>query len=70
LGGEVYQTPSESTGYGVVEWLVKNKDRCPKQVFVHSLNGPAAKMMVELFDDYDIKAEYVPFLWMKLRENK
>lgn len=66
LGGQTYQDPSEVTGYGVVKWLVANKDRCPKQVFVHSLNGPAAKMMVELFADNDIDAQYIPFLWLKL----
>ena len=68
LGGKTYEIPGENTGYGVVKWLVEHKDRCPLQVYVHSMNGPAANMMVKLFEDYEIKAMYVPWLWEKLVE--
>jgi len=69
LGFELYQIPGDKTGYGVVKWIVQHKERCPKQIFVHSLNGPAANMMINLFTDNGIKAQHVPFLWIKLGEN-
>jgi hypothetical protein len=66
LGGQTYQNPDDNTGYGVVKWLVKNIGRCPEQIYVHSLNGPAAGMMVKLFEDNGIQAKYIPFLWEKI----
>jgi len=68
LGGQVYQTPGDETGYGVVKWLVKHQDRCPRQIYVHSLNGPAADAMIKLFADYGIITQYIPFLWNRLGE--
>jgi len=66
LGGKTYVLAGDNTGYGVVKWLVQNRDRVPNQIFVHSINRPAAKLMIKLFEDYGIQAQYVPFLWEKL----
>lgn len=66
LGGQTYVIPCDNTGYGVVKWLVEHEDRVPNQIFIHSLNGPAAGMMKKLFEDNEIFVQYVPFLWEKI----
>jgi hypothetical protein len=66
LGGKIDVPVGDNTGYGVVKWLVEHLDRVPDQIFIHSLNRPAAEFMVKLFKDYGIHVHYVPFLWDKL----
>lgn len=59
LGGKVFQTPGENTGYEVAQWISKNlKD---SKVAIHSLNMPAVKVMKNCLPE----AIICPFIWIK-----
>lgn len=53
----------ERTGLDVVRYLLEQvpQDRWPKQVIVHSWNGPRGLLMTSLLKERGIDASYVPF---------
>lgn len=53
--------PGEHTGYEVAEWLSKNIDRCPAEIYVHSLNRYGRKKMIEILP----QSVLAPYVWDK-----
>lgn len=52
LGNQVYVNPEEeNTGSEVTRWLVKNPDKKPKLIILHSMNGPATVGMKSMLRD-------------------
>lgn len=45
LGGEQMVDSGKGTGYEVAEFLSKNPDRMPKEIYIHSYNPVGAKNM-------------------------
>lgn len=45
LGGEVFVTKVENTGYEVAIWLKKHPKKKPATIFIHSLNPNGRKRM-------------------------
>ena len=60
LDGKQYVPSGPGTGYEVAEWLSKHPDRNPKQVVLHSLNGPARERMNAILP----KAFQAPGYWL------
>jgi CheY-like chemotaxis protein len=46
LGGAVYVTSGEGTGYEVAVWLSENREKQPKQIIIHSFNPVGAANMM------------------------
>ena len=61
LGGKimVQSGGKESTGYDVAVWLKNNPDRCPKDVYIHSLNPVGSDNIKNVLPN----ARRVPGLW-------
>ena len=65
LGGEVFvDSNNKNTGMEVVRWLVANKIKVDN-IYVHSLNGVAAKEMVLKLEDAGYDAIQTPFVWLR-----
>lgn len=62
LDGKVYVPSGEGTGYEVAEWLSNNLDKCPPEVYVHTLNGGGRKKMLDVLP----QAHSYPFAWANI----
>jgi len=64
LGGKQLVASGEGTGYEVAEWLSKNDSRKPRQIYLHSLNGPGRKNMKSVLPE----AVEAPFAWLHIMD--
>jgi hypothetical protein len=65
--GAYVGTPQEPTGMAVVDYIVQHSHAFKGTTFiVHSLNGPAASIMVQKLQDAELNASYIPFAWEKV----
>lgn len=51
LGGEVFVTKTENTGYQVALWLEEHKERHPKTIYLHSMNSNGRARMKQALPD-------------------
>jgi len=62
LGGVYGAASDDKSGYAVAEYISKmNDDIRPKNIIIHSWNGPGAKRMLDVLLNAGIKAIYMPF---------
>jgi len=62
LGGQIYVTPGDNTGYAVACWLEKNPERQPENIIIHSLNPIGSSAMKQALP----KAQCIPGCWMNI----
>lgn len=67
LGGGTFEPSDEFSGMGVVEFLEQHRLHPKMHIVVHSLNGPAAELMVARLRDAGYEVERCDFLNLKKR---
>jgi CheY-like chemotaxis protein len=66
LGGQVYVTSGENTGYEVAKFLEENKQHLPETVIVHTLNPGGGDNIMRALPS----AIRLPFAWIKTNLQK
>ena len=64
LGGKVFVSETENTGYEVCLWLEQNQDKKPAHIFLHSLNPNGRERMKQAVPE----AIEAVFAWKIARE--
>ena len=65
--GKVFEKPGEGTGYEVAEWIARHPDRKPRRILLHTMNNVGAAAMMMVLGRAEIRATYIPCLWLKIQ---
>ena len=63
LGGKQMVPSGPGIGYEIAEWIADHPECVRDTVFVHSLNTPGRKNIVNVLEKAGIKAIEFPFMW-------
>ena len=63
----VMEKPGEGTGYEVAQWIAEHPKRSPRRILIHSMNNVGAAAMMMVLGRADIRATYIPCLWLKIQ---
>jgi len=66
LGGRTMVASGAGTGWEVAKWIADNPDRKPKNVVIHSFNGPGRKNMMAALPD----AVECPGAWTMIKSGE
>lgn len=65
--GDVFEQPGEGNGYEVAKWIADHKSYAPRKILIHTMNNVGASAMMLTLGRVEIRATYIPCLWLKIQ---